>query len=266
MRSKLIRALLLFVFSTVASQATAAILETDYVNPSFDQTLNPKWASNLCDGRRFLDNRTPLFEWTPVFGSEVEKHDQLVGFSGTLVQEPQYSGPYLWFTHPFGFDWEFHIAPDPDYGALLAPSNGCTSFNGSAVCVDSNGTTIVPENVCVNSVVPKVDDKPNVDNEVLCAVLDAHAEQVPLPMSPLGVLGVLGIETDQGLVPPDYRARVHKGDRIAVFGRWIADCGHTDFHTEVHPPLLMAFGRQIAGAAGQPVTFSEVISRPYLVS
>src|SRR5262249_14619685 len=260
MRSKLLRALLLFVFSAAASQATAAILETDYVNPSFDQTLNPKWASNLCDGRRFLDNRTPLFEWTPVFGSEVEKQNQLVGFSGTLVEEPQYSQADVWFTHPFGFDWEFHIAPDQPYAALLAPSNGCTSFNGSPVCMDSNGTTMVPQNVCLNSIVPKVDD------EVLCAVLDAHAEQVPLPMSPLGVLGVLGIETDQGLVPPDYRARVHKGDRIAVFGRWIADCGHTDFHTEVHPPLLMTFARQIDGVAGQPVTFYEVISRPYLVS
>src|SRR5262245_45701353 len=93
MRSKSLRALLLFVFSAVASQATASILETDYVNPPYliggvDQTLDPGWASNLCDGRRVLDNPTPLFEWTPVFGSEVEKQDQLVGFSGTLVEDP----------------------------------------------------------------------------------------------------------------------------------------------------------------------------------
>ena len=162
MRSKLLLALLLFVFSAAASQATAAILETDYVNPPYlvggvDQTrVDSEWAKKLCDGQRFLDNRTPLFEWTPVFGSQVEEQDQLVGFAGTLVEEPQYSGADLWFTHPFGFDWEFHIAPDPRYGALLAPSNGCTGFNGSDVCMESNGTTKVPHNVCLNS---KVDRK-----------------------------------------------------------------------------------------------------------
>jgi len=234
----------------LAAYSDPVILETDYTNSQYlvggsDATLDPAWASNLCDGRTFLDNRTPLFEWTPVFGGEYDAN--LVGVSGTIIEEPSYSDADVWFTHPFGFDWEFHIAPDQSYGDLLAPSSGCTEF----------ASTGEP---CVNPYVDKVDD------EVHDAVINAHNEGFALPTSPLGVQGILGVETDQGLVPPDYRGRAHKGDRVALFGRWIADCGHADFHSEMHPPLLMAFGRQVTGAAGQPVTYSEVISRPYLVS
>jgi FIMAH domain-containing protein len=242
-----------------ADDQSPVILETDYSNPLYliggvDQTHSSAWASDVCDGRRFLDNPTPLFEWTPVFAGELD--ERLVGFAGTIVEEPQYSQGDVWFTHPFGFDWEFFTAPDQSYGSLLAPSNGCTEITTDDVCLSPTP----PENVCQNSMAPKVDD------EVVCAVLGAHKDHFSLPTSPLGVQGVLGVETDQGLVPSAYRARAHKGDRVAVFGRWIADCGHTDFHSEVHPPLLMAFGRQVSGSSGQPVTYSEVISRPYLVS
>jgi len=268
-------ALLLFSFFTATSQATAQILETDYSNPPYvvggvDQTLSPGWARDLCGGRRFLANRTPLFEWTPVFGSEVD--ERLVGFAGTIVEEPTISGKDLPFTHPFGTDWEFFVAPDQSYASLLAPSNGCTGFTPEGVCLnsvaDDNNANAgctgpgTPESCCSGAGIGNC----NVDMEYKAAVESAHREQLPLPTSPLGVRGVLGFETDQGLVPPDYRARAHKGDRVAMFGRWIVDCGHEDFHSEMHPPLLMAFGRQVSGSSGQPVTFSEVISRPYLVS
>jgi hypothetical protein len=82
----------------------------------------------------------------------------------------------------------------------------------------------------------------------------------------LGVQGILGFETDQGLVPSHFRNNVHAGDRVVMFGRWITDCGHPDFHTEMHPPLLTAFGHVDTGSAGQPKTTTEVISRPYLTS
>src|SRR5439155_8567297 len=133
-------ALLLFSFFTATSQATAQILETDYSNPPYvvggvDQTLSPGWARDVCGGRRFLANRTPLFEWTPVFSSEVD--ERLVGFAGTIVEEPTISGKDLPFTHPFGTDWEFFVAPDQSYASLLAPSNGCTGFTPEGVCLNS---------------------------------------------------------------------------------------------------------------------------------
>jgi hypothetical protein len=233
-------------------QALPQILETDDSNPSYlvggvDQTLDPGWSSAVCGGREFLHNRTPLFEWKPIFGSEFDQ--PLVGFSGTIVEKPRPSDRDLPFTHPFGTDWEFHVAPDLIYGSLLAPSNGCTGF--------ANGD-------CVNSLVGNNSNFKN--GEIKQIVINAVKEHFPLPMSPLGVRGVLGMEIDQGLVPPDYRGYVRKGDRVAMFGRWIVDCGHDDFHSEMHPPLLMAFGRQGFGSSGQPATFSKVISRPYLVS
>src|SRR6266568_453510 len=78
---------------------------------------------------------------------------------------------------------------------------------------------------------------------------------------------------DQGLLPRGYRPQ--DGDRVVVFGRWIVDAGHDDFHTEIHPPLITVRAHQalspISIAAGSLVrvpdrTNSTVIGRPYLVS
>src|SRR5262249_44034776 len=63
------------------------------------------------------------------------------------------------------------------------------------------------------------------------------------------------------------------GDRIAVFGRWIVDSGHSvstavgdSYRAEVHPPMLMAMGGTRPGpAAGEILTRVLVTSRPYLV-
>jgi hypothetical protein len=79
---------------------------------------------------------------------------------------------------------------------------------------------------------------------------------------------VLGVETDQDLIPQSFQQRVVDGARIATFGRWIVDCGHEDFHTEIHPPLLMAVATPappgIDGAS--EMTHVEIMSRPYTVS
>lgn len=69
-----------------------------------------------------------------------------------------------------------------------------------------------------------------------------------------GIPGLLPVEVDGALVPTDYR--VAQGDRVAVYGRWIVDAGHDDFHTEIHPPLLMAFARSVDGN-GNPAARSE---------
>lgn len=34
-----------------------------------------------------------------------------------------------------------------------------------------------------------------------------------------------------------------KGDLLFVSGRWIVDCGHDDYHAEIHPPAVVAFMR-----------------------
>jgi hypothetical protein len=89
----------------------------------------------------------------------------------------------------------------------------------------------------------------------------AQAEGLQIPS------GVLALEVDRALVPPDYQPV--QGDRVAVFGRWIVDAGHDDFHAEIHPPLLMARARSVDGN-GNPIIRSEsaitlfhLWSRPY---
>src|SRR6266700_306815 len=268
-------AVIVVLIAGFAAPATAQILKTDFTNPSPPpglQATDKDWASKVCGGSTFLHNPTPIFEWGPVFGDEFDT--QLVGLSGTIPADPTISGGDLPFTHPFGTDWEFFIIPDDNYAPLLAPSNGCTSFTDSGACVnniDFTSSENAKNSDCTDVGVPdKCCTAPgagscNINEEFRDAVEKFHAN-LHLPTSPLLVQGILGFETDQGLVPSFYRSHVHAGDRVAMFGRWITDCGHADFHTEMHPPLLTAFGRETTGSAGQPKTTTEVISRPYLTS
>lgn len=53
----------------------------------------------------------------------------------------------------------------------------------------------------------------------------------------------------------------HKGERIAVRGRWIIDCAHGDFHAELHPITSMAFGHQEGSK-----TVVHVLANPYRVT
>jgi hypothetical protein len=71
--------------------------------------------------------------------------------------------------------------------------------------------------------------------------------------------GMMHVETDQGLIPDIYRAQ--PGDRVVVFGRWIVDCGHDPFGSEIHPPLVLAYAR----SNSPDEAHSMLISRPYLV-
>ncbi|WP_308465792.1 hypothetical protein [Rathayibacter soli] len=89
------------------------------------------------------------------------------------------------------------------------------------------------------------------------------ARRAGLPAPP----GILGLEVDGALVPPTYRPE--SGDRIALYGRWIVDAGHSDFHTEIHPPLVMARARAVndqdspAYPDGNATTLLQLWSRPY---
>jgi hypothetical protein len=62
----------------------------------------------------------------------------------------------------------------------------------------------------------------------------------------------IGLET--GYIPQE-------GDRIAMRGRWLIDCGHNDFHGELHPITFMAFGH----AEGEK-TVVHVLSNAYRVT
>jgi hypothetical protein len=194
-----------------------------WTNPAFS-TSDPGWSGNVVQGKTFDGTSAHPFEWVSVLNPQVEQDDQ-VGLSGTAVN-PNPAGTDLPFTHPFGNDFEFTIAPDPAYAGLLATANK-----------DPSNTAYAPDWAA------------------------AKASSISVPV------GLFPVEIEESLVPPSYRCA--HGDRVAVYGRWIIDAGHGDFHAEIHPPLLMARARPVdsnenvttpgPGAA----TLFQLWSRPY---
>jgi hypothetical protein len=79
-------------------------------------------------------------------------------------------------------------------------------------------------------------------------------------------VGSIHTEIEQGLIPhsspdtflPGFMPA--NGDTIAAYGRWIIDCGHGDFHTEIHPPALLSFAHQQGSA-----TVAHAFFDPYRV-
>jgi hypothetical protein len=217
----------------------ASILQTSYQNMAYLPAENdPDWAQKISNGSTIGLTSPPPWEWVSVYDPRFEKEGSLenpmVGLTGWAVN-PGLSLADVWFVHPFGNDFEFYIVPDPPYESLLAASNtGVTPGTG------------------------KIDTDYH----------DANATAHNIGLAALK--GVLGVETDQGLVAPAFRNLVTDGTRIAAFGRWIVDCGHDDFHSELHAPLLMAVAKVAPpppGAAGaSEMTSVQIISRPYTVS
>ena len=217
----------------------ASILTTSYQNVPYPPAeKDPNWSATFTGGSTIGLTSPPPWEWVSVYDQSAEKEGSLdnpmVGLTGWVVN-PELSQGDVWFVHPFGFDFEFYIVPDPQYEGLLAASNtGVTPGTGA------------------------------VDSDYSAANTTAHNIGLTAPK------GVLGVETDQGLVPPLFRNLITNGARIATFGRWIVDCGHSDFHTEIHAPLLMAIATPTSPPAGirgaSEMTSLQIMSRPYTVS
>jgi hypothetical protein len=217
----------------------ASILQTTHENMEYPPAqTDPNWSAKISDGDSTGLTSPFQREWVSIYQPGAEKEgsfeNPMVGLTGWAVN-PSLSTKDVWFVHPFGFDFEFYIVPDPAYEGLLAASNtGVTPGTG-----DTN------ENY---------------------SQATKHAQSLGLTAPK----GVIGVEIDQGLVPKSFQNLITDGTRIAVFGRWIVDCGHSDFHTEIHPPLLMAVAKpapppaNVQGAS--EMTSVQIMSRPYTVS
>jgi hypothetical protein len=227
------------------------ILDLEFANPDPQAGFDPAhvaWGGDSQTafiGGAFLSVDAKI-EWkqvAPPHDTDFEDAN-LVGAAGWALAV-EYSHADVPFDHPFGFDWEFMFALDPDYTFLLSSAND-------------------------------VDEV-----EIARAVAQAGPRRIPAPLGPLG-FSLLGVETDAGLVPKQFRdplyGGVFDGDRVAVVGRWIVDCGHevtlgdqsASYRTEIHPPLLIADGfvTNIGLAErtlDRPRTRVHFASRPYLV-
>ena len=240
----------------------ADILTTNYTNPTMPPWVlsDPHyWNKHLTDGRTLQDWSAfgpNVFEWSPVYdrGLEFEceggYENPLVGLTGWAYpsqNQDSLSTGDVWFTHPWWYDWEYYIAPDPQYENLLAPDFANTGIDTSKSPGDSGYVS---------------------EPDLAAATTEAQKEGLGAPF------GVLGVEIDQFLVPDWFRQTVQPLDqprtRIATFGRWIVDSGHPDFHTEIHPPLLTATANVLPPPQGvwgaSERTHVEIMSRPFTVS
>jgi hypothetical protein len=200
------------------------------------QFQNPAFGRTGAWGSTIVSGSFPVgtpYEWTQVLNPTFDYDATPVGVSGWATYQ-DIAGKDTPGNHPFGNDWEFLCALDAGFLGMC-PSQNLSLANGKNVNGDLTALNMPPA--------------------VIGNVL-SH--------------GFLGVEWDSGLVPQGFQDEFRNGDRVAVFGRWIVDCGE-DFHTEIHPPMLLASASVYqpptvtVNRPPPPFTRALFTSRPYLV-
>ena len=166
-----------------------------------------------------------------------------------------------------GFEWLQTLAPADEYeGSELV---GCA---GWVVDPDDSGADVPFDHPLGFDWEFQIalDDDENGYQALLSPANTSPEGHAPELAAVLGVPvqhGLLGLEWDRSLLPASFRARVNHGDRVATFGRWILDTGHSiagHWRTEIHPPLVVVTG-SVQKEAGSELTRALFLSRPYLV-
>ena len=214
----------------VAGAQPQEILTILQKNPAFGGNgTGSNWAGPIA-GSTFPTGQG--FEWKQVMDTTAEYDGPPVGATGWVYTRDISDGDF-WFLHPFGNDWEFSCVLDTQYLPLVSQGNQVE--NGAQLANDLTALGIPQDPYITNAV-----------------------QQ-----------GLLYVEWDSNLVPLSFQNEVTPGDRVAVFGRWIVDCGHSDFHTEIHPPLLLASASVYNNSAisGGPSQYTRSLftSRAFLV-
>jgi hypothetical protein len=149
--------------------------------------------------------------------------------------------------HPFSADTTFDVALDEPYWSLAreltAESEGQPSKHELHVELETGSFPHAMPQLNGPS-----EGQPWDLLEEEVAEREAHSESTTTLLDDAS----LGLES--GYIPQE-------GDRVAVRGRWILDCGHTDFHAELHPITFMAFGH-----AEGAKTSVHVLSNGYRVT
>jgi PA-IL-like protein len=194
-----------------------------FVNPSgVPSFLQPR--ANICRNNVWLHGSPPTyppFEWTEILHGDQIESEDVAVSGWAFNIHPP--GDDVWFTHPFGNDLNHDVVPDAGYQGTIDTRQMC-------------------------------------DGDQMTAVREAR-------QAGFGANDALHVEIDSNVIPGTHDIQdnaflgVRTGDRVAEVGRWITDCGHNDFHTEIHPPLVTAAARPSAGGG----THTLFYSRPFLV-
>jgi hypothetical protein len=172
-------------------------------------------------------------EW----GDIVPGKDMMV--SGT-ISHVEFSGGDLSIDHPFSTDFTFDVALDEPYWPLareLGVKGGGSSHE-------------LHMELEVGQLLHAL---PHLKGPAEGEPWDLLPQEQTNPLTP--TLNIQAHENLEAAYIP------HEGERLAVRGRWIIDCGHGDFHAELHPITFMAFGHRVGSK-----TVVHVISNPYRVT
>jgi hypothetical protein len=210
------------------------ILDIVYQNPAFGGGTSD-WGTRI-GGGKFPAHQG--FEWKQVMDTANEYDETPVGATGWATFQDTASSDFM-FLHPFGKDWEFLLALDQAY-YNLCPGENLKLATGKDVAGQFSQLGLTQTSI-------------------------TGGEDV---LGNVNKMGFLGVEWESGLVPQSFQDGFSNGDRVAVFGRWIIDCGE-DFHTEIHPPLLLASAsvyKVKTSVAGSPSEYTRVLftSRAFL--
>lgn len=236
------------ILSTTFNNGPNRIKDSCAINAQY------KWPNCYCNNTTVLNPEKGKFyecpyEWMPIPDANNFNEYESYGLSGTTVWQKVNEGEDkdMPFLHPFGYD-----PADPNNPKF----KDWESF-------------IVPD--------PKYTELLHTSNLTDGEYLKAFIKAINMGLCQEALAGTMGVEIDQGLMPFEYRSQ--DGDRTAVFGRLIVDCGHNDYHTEIHPPLIMANARPFSIMNTNSLvnkgwekpdkvtsaTYSTVIGRPFLV-
>jgi hypothetical protein len=146
--------------------------------------------------------------------------------------------------HPFSRDFTFNIKLDEAYWSLARQLGPGESEGASGNEGETHEIHVELESGSLLHALPQKEGP-----------LSGEAWEI-LPTEPkvptLVVEALEGLE--EGFIP-------QSGERIAMKGRWIIDCGHNDFHSELHPITFMAFGHQVGSK-----TVAHITDNPYRVT
>jgi hypothetical protein len=210
-----------------------------------DGTVPETTPAQVCgsDTRAYL---TELIDTPPEYVTVIDHWADIIAgkemmVSG-IVHDVGLGGIDLPFDHPFSGDVNFEVELDPPYAGLakLLGTAGNDPDVASAAWLHveiERGQLLHDPAAVIHG---------PATGEPWDILLTAP------PQSTLNADAYTGLQ-------PDYIPA--NGDRIVLMGRWIIDCGHTDFHAELHPLTFMAFGHAVGNK-----TVVHAIANPYRVT
>jgi hypothetical protein len=240
----------------------------DVVSP-FDllKTGPPAWQTILPDGafvnrhdddsgaKRFDPGRSAAapgnhyVSWQEVVDltqTQPDRARRILAWTGHPTREDIKDHPIPWLSSTVEGVVTNSFLSGSDYAGshLSAPAGYWLGDDGSETWADC-GVLVARHSLCNDWMVSVRPDPPN--RFMLATDREPEAGAEPRPGNFSDELrGSLEGEVEQWLIPRGFRPE--PGDRIQMVGRWVVDCGHEDWHTELHPIEAFVSAHVVRGA------------------